>query len=54
MLFMLLNTSDPPQDLSQFGGEGDYELTPERLAEMHALRESDPDGTSIAKNHVDR
>lgn len=43
VLFMLLNTSDPPQDLSEFGGEGEHELTPERLAELFALRESDPD-----------
>src|SRR6202022_1245175 len=43
VLFMLLNTSDPPQDLSDSGGEGEHELTPERLAELVALRESDPD-----------
>ena len=43
VLFLLLNTSDPPQDLTEFGGKGDHELTPERLAELHALRQSDPD-----------
>lgn len=44
VLFLVLNTCDPPQDLSEFGGEDAPELTPERLAELHAMRESDPEG----------
>jgi serine/threonine-protein phosphatase CPPED1 len=42
-LFLVLDTCDPPQDLSEFGGDGEHELTPERLAELHALREADPE-----------
>ena len=44
VLFLVLDTCDPPQDLSEFGGEGEHELTPEKLAELHAMRESDPEG----------
>jgi hypothetical protein len=43
VLFLIMDTCDPPQALSDFGGEGDNELTPQRLDELRALRESDPD-----------
>jgi 3',5'-cyclic AMP phosphodiesterase CpdA len=44
VLFLVLDTCDPPQDLSELGGDGEHELTPEKLAELHAMRESDPEG----------
>ncbi|GAA5163332.1 hypothetical protein GCM10023321_50010 [Pseudonocardia eucalypti] len=38
-LFLVLDTSDPPQALEDVAGD----LTPERLAELHAMVESDPE-----------
>lgn len=43
VLFLVVDTSDPPQDLTEFGGSGEHELTAERLAELHAMRDSDPE-----------
>lgn len=39
VLFLVLDTSDPPQLPGEVAGD----LTPERLAELHALRDSDPE-----------
>jgi 3',5'-cyclic AMP phosphodiesterase CpdA len=39
VLFLVLDTSDPPQALEDVAGD----LTPERLAELHALRDADPE-----------
>lgn len=38
-LFLVLDTGDPPQPLEEVAGD----LTPQRLAELHAMRDSDPE-----------
>jgi 3',5'-cyclic AMP phosphodiesterase CpdA len=42
-LFLVLNTCDPPQDITDFGGEGEDELTQDRLEEIKAVLAADPD-----------
>jgi hypothetical protein len=39
-LFLVLDTCDPPQSLEEIAAD----LTPERLAELHARRDADPEG----------